>query len=96
MRELRNVIERAVVLAGTGLVEPAHLSGSMAGRGVPAPRSLAEVEREWLARAMEEAAGDVRAAARLTGLAPDVMRDRIQHHGLARTVAASPRRRKSR
>jgi DNA-binding NtrC family response regulator len=96
VRELRNVIQRAVVLAGTGLVEWAHLSGSMAGRGAPAQRSLAEVEREWLARAMEEAAGDVRAAARLTGLAPDVLRDRVQHHGLLKTVDASPRRRKNR
>jgi DNA-binding NtrC family response regulator len=96
VRELRNVIQRAVVLAGTGLVEPAPLSGSMAGRGASPPRSLADLERGWLARAMEEAAGDVRAAARLTGLAPDVLRDRAQHHGLLKTVDASPRRRKNR
>jgi len=91
VRELRNVTQRAVVLADTGPVELAHLSGSMAGREAPAPSSLADLERAWLARAIEQASGDMKAAARLTGLAPDDMRDRIKHHGLAKAASTSRR-----
>jgi DNA-binding NtrC family response regulator len=94
VRELRNVIQRAVVLAGSGMIEPAHLRGSGADGEGPrsTPGTLADLERAWLARAVDEASGDVEAVARLTGLAPAAVRARLRRHGLSPPVGPAARR----
>ena len=40
VRELRNLLERAVILAGSGSVTPAHLPRGFAGRPDPPPRTI--------------------------------------------------------
>ena len=75
MRELENVLERALILAGEAAIGPEHLT-----LGVP-PRSrnvvlellvpgfdLDGFERELLQAAMERAGGNKSAAARLLGI----------------------------
>jgi DNA-binding NtrC family response regulator len=41
VRELRNIVERAVILAGEGTILPSHLSASFGGSSSPAPSSPA-------------------------------------------------------
>src|SRR5437870_10794137 len=70
LRELENTIERAVVLAGGGAVEPAHLPlhiqgtpmlGMTAGEGLLAgkTRLVHEFERQTVARLLAETPGNV-------------------------------------
>ena len=55
IRELRNTLERAVILCGTGLIEPEHLPSELAGGGgesaylkLPYGLPLREVEKEYI------------------------------------------------
>jgi transcriptional regulator with PAS, ATPase and Fis domain len=76
LRELENTVERAVVLAGGGAVEPAHLPlhvqgtstlGMTVGEGLLAgkTRLVHEFERQAVARLLAEARGNVSSAAKL-------------------------------
>jgi DNA-binding NtrC family response regulator len=44
VRELRNVLERAVILAGEGTIETRHLPAFLQGRTVPAPASVEDLD----------------------------------------------------
>jgi len=76
LRELENTVERAVVLAAGGAVEPAHLPlhiqgtptlGMTVGEGLLAGKSrlVQEFERQAVARLLSEARGNVSIAAKL-------------------------------
>src|SRR6185295_1301767 len=76
LRELENTVERAVVLASGGEVEPAHLPlhiqgaptlGMAVGEGLVASkdRLVREFERQAIARLLGEARGNVSVAAKL-------------------------------
>jgi DNA-binding NtrC family response regulator len=76
LRELENTVERAVVLASGGAVEPAHLPmhiqgsptlGMSAGEGIVAgkERIVSEFERQAVARLLSESGGNVSIAAKL-------------------------------
>jgi two-component system response regulator PilR (NtrC family) len=94
VRELENVVERAVALASGDLVQVAQLPESMSGLAAaaePAPRLaegfdldayLSGVEADLLHKAMEEAAGDRALAARLLGVTPRSLRYLIGKHGM--------------
>ena len=96
VRELENIVERAVALAGAraiGLGDlPEEVSG-MAGAPAPAlislPKSgidlddvLAEAERRLLLEALERAGGVRKAAAKLLGISFRSLRYRLSKHGL--------------
>jgi DNA-binding NtrC family response regulator len=90
VRELRNVVERAfVVHPKMEELRPEHLPPTLceASRARPplaaAMPSLAAAERNAIALAMEEARGNVAAAARRLGLGRHALRDRLRRHGLA-------------
>jgi transcriptional regulator with GAF, ATPase, and Fis domain len=74
VRELQNVIERAVVLGTREWILPEDLPEdivSAASPGTSASRyqeGLARAKKELIGRALEEAAGDYREAARLLGI----------------------------
>lgn len=83
VRELRNVIEQALIYSAGKTIEPGHItlhsmvpwslpSGSRPGQSAPRPPTsslnLREVERETVRRAMEEADGNVSKAACLLGI----------------------------
>jgi len=96
VRELENVIERAVALAGSraiGLGDlPREVSGAAASAG-PAllelrddgcelDRLLGEVERRFLVQALERTGGVRKTAARLLGISFRSFRYRLTKHGL--------------
>jgi DNA-binding NtrC family response regulator len=99
VRELRNVIERACILADGDLITerelsvtmPAAPAASAAGATVPAdlaasPDLLATVEREHIQRALLRANGNKKAAARMLGLSRRALYRRLERLDLADTI----------
>ena len=95
IRELRNVIERIVVLESSELIQPLHLPGEIAH--LPGSRSrtsdyrfplpdsglsLEEVERELFQQALEKAKGNRTLAARLLQVSYDTLRYHVKKFGL--------------
>jgi transcriptional regulator with PAS, ATPase and Fis domain len=76
VRELRNLVERATLLADEAVVRPEHLPDYVRGAVEPAVTpepgerlmSLAEVERDYLRRALATHRGDRRSLARALGI----------------------------
>ena len=93
-RELRHAMERAVLLDSDGVIRGADLPGSAsaeaaaetaaagASRPAPAPATLEGMERALMRRALDEARGNVSAAARRLGITRMAMRYRMKKHGL--------------
>jgi two-component system response regulator AtoC len=98
IRELRNVIERAMILEDTAELLPAHLSPEIARLAAPlaAPAAvfrlpdtgvvLDEVEREFVRQALELTGGNQTRSARLLGLTRDELRYRLKKFGLRHKV----------
>jgi len=89
VRELRNVIQRAVVLSGTGLIGAEHLPDTVlrgAAPTAPAPaRSVTpirEMERELIRRALEETNQDKRKAAQLLGISLKTLYNKVAKYGI--------------
>ncbi len=88
VRELENVIESAVALTHKELLEPADLPfGKRAPRvsaepAVDVELSLAAYERCALERALENSAGDVRAAAKQLGIGRSTFYRKLARHGI--------------
>jgi two-component system response regulator PilR (NtrC family) len=96
VRELENVIERAVALAGTRVIGTGDLPEEVSGQlGAPEPGLLAlgpdgcdldavlnEAERRLLIAALERTGGVRKAAAKLLGVTFRSLRYRLQKHGL--------------
>jgi two-component system NtrC family response regulator len=91
VRELEHTIERALILAGADDITPAHLSFAQpeARRDeswvprIPAEGlSLEALEKELILQALERAAGNKSAAARLLGLTRRTLYSRMEKHGL--------------
>src|SRR5688500_3242756 len=96
IRELKNTLWRAAILADGQRIEPAHL-GLVGGSGTPAaagaapaahhpddaPPPLAEVERRAVVAALAHTAGNRRQAAALLGIARSTLQEKLRRHGLA-------------
>jgi DNA-binding NtrC family response regulator len=94
VRELRNVIEQAVMLAAGDIIEPRELMLSSAASNPPSDTSLLPYppgeagsaldrrERELLVQAMTNANHNVSQAARTLGISRDTLRYRLEKHGL--------------
>jgi DNA-binding NtrC family response regulator len=101
VRELRNVVERACILADTDLVTERELAVSMPPRvsmrsGTrPAPATpgqtdadlLVNVEREHIQRALVRAGGNKKAAAKMLGLSRRALYRRLERLDLAATIS---------
>ncbi len=98
VRELQNVVERAVALSSGPRIGPEALPERVRVATPPAGDDTAEVlpeegidldarlqaaERHWLLRALEQAGGNRTRAAALLGLTFRSFRYRLQKHGLA-------------
>ena len=91
MRELRNVIERLVILEHGDMVETAQLPAELRMHTKPHGHSLielppdgvplADVERELVRQAMDRAAGNQSRAAELLGIERDALRRRLMKYG---------------
>jgi DNA-binding NtrC family response regulator len=93
IRELRNVIERAMLLLDQEWIGPKELtalvrSGSAVRFRLPADGvKLADVERQLVVQALERAGGNQTHAGQLLGINRDQVRYRIEKFGLGRLVA---------
>jgi DNA-binding NtrC family response regulator len=99
VRELRNVIERACILADGDFITERELAVSMpvlqVPAGVPQPAAaqpsadtdlLVNVEREHIQRALMRANGNKKAAARMLGLSRRALYRRLERLDLADTI----------
>jgi transcriptional regulator with PAS, ATPase and Fis domain len=84
VRELRNVLERATILCGGGLITPAHLLLQSA----PAPSSstadLDEIVRRQIAQTLRETAWNISKSARRLGLTRTQLYVRLKKYRLER------------
>jgi DNA-binding NtrC family response regulator len=95
VRELRNVIERALVLAGGSQIEPHHLPERICetppsrlvpalGRSISVRQRVAQVEREAVVTALESTHGNQTQAARKLGISRFALIRLMDKHDLKR------------
>ena len=96
VRELRNVIQRAVVLSGTGIIGAEHLPDNVL-RAVPRRRRrprrgsvtpIREMERDLILRALEETGQDKRRAAQLLGISLKTLYNKLAKYGIQAVKSA--------
>ncbi len=88
VRELRNLIERAVVLAGDGWIEPSHfppyLSGSelrgVDGLRIPAGVTAAEAEKRLILHTLQRVGNNKAEASRQLGLDVKTIRNKLRSY----------------
>ena len=98
MRELRNAIERAVILADGGLIRSEHLPVTAPRRSVSTPDAvpaiaafpaggvnLEAIERSLVVKALAQARHNKTRAAKLLGLTRAQLYSRIEKYGLTET-----------
>lgn len=94
LRELRNVIERAMIFASGDTITADHLPKEIAGKArkdcrtppfLPIPEdglSLQVVEKQLVAQALALTSGNQVRAARLLGISRDAFRNRLKKYGM--------------
>lgn len=87
VRELRNVMERALISTAGTVISPAHLDltripSASTTETRPSGLNLERNERELLSEALAESGWNVTAAARMLGITRDQLRYRIKRHRL--------------
>jgi DNA-binding NtrC family response regulator len=95
VRELRNVIQRAVVLGGTGLIDVEHLPDTVLHATEPArPASagsivpIREMERELILKSLQETKQDKRRAAALLGISLKTLYNKLAKYGIQAVKSA--------
>ena len=94
VREVRNVVQRAVVLGGTGLMDVEHLPENVIRTVAPsAPAAtgvtpIREMEREMIMRALEETGQDKRRAAALLGISLKTLYNKLAKYGIQAVKSA--------
>jgi DNA-binding NtrC family response regulator len=83
VRELAHAVERAVLMAVGDQIEAEHLSlGTAPSAAPPEPRTLDELERETVRRALARCEGNVSLAAKELGLSRSALYRRMEKFGL--------------
>ncbi|HOX05465.1 MAG TPA: sigma 54-interacting transcriptional regulator [Planctomycetota bacterium] len=96
IRELANVVERAIILSGTqAALRPEHLPPDIRSASRhPAQglrgRSLEEVEKEAIVAALNASGGHKTRAAAILGIARVTLREKIAKYGLHQAVGRRP------
>jgi two-component system NtrC family response regulator len=93
LRELRNVLERAVLLAGGGIIHAHDLplpADSRADDEDVERFSLAEVERRHIAAVLQRAGWHQGKAAQLLGISAKTLYRKIREFGFRRPESATP------
>jgi len=105
VRQLRNVLERACILADGEYVTESDLAGIMreqristfAARVAPRPQPadttapLVTVEREHIVRTLNQVRGNKAVAARLLGISRRAFYRQLERHGLHQRIPADSR-----
>jgi len=92
VRELRNVIERAVALAGPSAIEPEHLHLEPSSARIAAAAPVDDLdprrrgERQRIVDALAQCAGNQTRAAELLGISRRTLVNRLGEYGLARPL----------
>jgi DNA-binding NtrC family response regulator len=96
VRELRNILERAVILAGEGTVLPAHLPRAFAGmpapavaaaanshdgNGLKAGMTIAEAEKDLIQITLRHTGGNRTRAAELLGISVKTLFNKLREYG---------------
>src|SRR5437016_4118753 len=89
VRELRNVIERAVIVATDDTLRAEHLPEELRGGSEPAPEpesgglaTLADVEARHISRVLSHTSGQIGAAAEILGIHRNTLARKIKEYGL--------------
>jgi two-component system response regulator AtoC len=100
VRELKNVLERAVILAGRGPIAPEHIMimSLEPGKGSPAEharsllgeRSLPEIERMLIEIALAESKGNKSRAAGMLGITRRTLYGKLERFGLRDDAETDP------
>ena len=96
VRELRNVIQRAVVLSGTGIIGAEHLPDNVLRVSGTTPAAadggsvtpIREMERDMILRALEETGQDKRKAAQLLGISLKTLYNKLAKYGIQAVKSA--------
>ncbi|MCD6377459.1 MAG: sigma-54-dependent Fis family transcriptional regulator [Planctomycetes bacterium] len=100
IRELRNVLERACLLAEDRIIDLEHLPQGIVGQSDSSTQTkgqtvstLQETEKALIIKALRESNGNQTKAARSLGITRDVLRYRIKKYNLSKLIAElSPRK----
>ena len=92
IRELRNVMERAIVLARDGWIEPSHLPPYVREPNraeydevpVPSGLTMAEMERRLILKTLDETDNNKAETARRLGLNVKTIRNKLKSYGIDR------------
>jgi two-component system, NtrC family, response regulator AtoC len=83
VRELANALERATILAGADTIGARHLTVEPAAAPTAAPvRTMVELERDALERALTECSGNRRRAAERLGIGLRTLYEKLKRYGL--------------
>jgi len=103
VRELRNVMERAVILAGEGTIQPSHLPpgfGGMAARSAPAAATtdgglripvgstVEQAERALIELTLDHTKGNKTRAAEILGISQKTLFNKLKEYGAQGAGAA--------
>jgi DNA-binding NtrC family response regulator len=86
IRELRNVLERALLLGESAVVDSRGLAFDLKGAAAeagPSRLTLSELERQQIKAVLEEEGGRVAPAAERLGIPKSTMYQKLKHHGLS-------------
>jgi DNA-binding NtrC family response regulator len=84
VRELENAVERSVVLAKTGYIQPIDLP-PLAGEGTPGPTaSLDEVEKQHILKTLSAVDWNIKRASEIMGIERATLYNKIRRYGLQR------------
>jgi DNA-binding NtrC family response regulator len=88
VRQLRNAMERAVLLADGAVIRAAHLPAEVrtpapeSGDGFSAWGTLAEVEKRYIARVLDQTGGHMAHAAEVLGIHRNTLRRKLEGYGM--------------
>jgi DNA-binding NtrC family response regulator len=89
VRQLRNAMERAVLLADGAVIRAAHLPAEVrtpaleSGDGFSAYGTLADVEKRYIARVLDQTGGHMAHAAEVLGIHRNTLRRKLEAYGMA-------------
>ncbi|HET7294668.1 MAG TPA: sigma-54 dependent transcriptional regulator [Vicinamibacteria bacterium] len=89
IRQLRNALERAVLLGNRSTLEAEDVTDAEAPPATPARLTLAEAERRHIEAVLGAEGGNVAKAALVLGLSRSALYEKIRKHGLALSRSTS-------